>query len=48
MTLKLWCSKCQRPCYIEKKFTTPEEEKELYENVVCPFGKKENFIIKAI
>jgi hypothetical protein len=48
MTLKLWCSKCHRPCYIEKKFSTKEEEAELCKNVRCPFGKEEHFIIKAI
>jgi hypothetical protein len=48
MTLKLWCSKCPQPCYIEKKFKTAEEEAELIKNIRCPFGHEENFIIKAI
>jgi len=48
MTLKLWCSKCPRPCYIEKKYSTPEEKEELLKNAVCPFSKKDYLLFEAI
>lgn len=48
MLLKFWCSKCERPCYIEKTISEKEEEEEFIKNIRCPFGKKEHSIIKAI
>jgi len=48
MVLKIWCSKCEKPCYLEKRMSSPEEEEEYLKNLRCPFGKEDHLLMKVV